>query len=63
MISFLGTNNGGLRVGGIGLAPSAIRTDQLLVRATNGANVRLRFVGCPFAPFLDTSEQNVCQAL
>jgi uncharacterized protein GlcG (DUF336 family) len=63
MISFLGANNGGLRVGGIGLPPAAIRTDQLLVRASNGASVRLRFVGCPFAPFLDTSEQNVCQAL
>jgi uncharacterized protein GlcG (DUF336 family) len=63
MISFLGTNNAGVRVGGIGLPPASIRTDQLLVKASNGANVRLRFVGCPFAPFVDTSEQNVCQAL
>jgi uncharacterized protein GlcG (DUF336 family) len=63
MISFLGINNAGLRVGGIGLPPASIRTDQLLVKASNGANVRLRFVGCPFAPFVDTSEQNVCQAL
>jgi hypothetical protein len=46
-----------------GLPPAAIRTDQLLVKASNGASVRLRFVGCPFAPFVDTSEQNVCQAL
>ena len=22
---------------------------------------RLRYVNCPFAPFLDTSDQNVCQ--
>jgi uncharacterized protein GlcG (DUF336 family) len=63
MISFLGTNNAGVRVGGISLPPASIRTDQLLVRASNGADVRLRFVGCPFAPFVDTSEQNVCQAL
>ena len=63
MISFLGTANAGLRVGGIGLPPAAIRTDQLLVKASNGASVRLRFVGCPFAPFVDTAEQNVCQAL
>ena len=63
MISFLGTANAGRRVGGIGLPPAAIRSDQLLVKASNGASVRLRFVGCPFAPFVDTAEQNVCQAL
>jgi uncharacterized protein GlcG (DUF336 family) len=63
MISFLGTHNAGLRAGGISLPPASIRTDQLLVRASNGSDVRLRFVGCPFAPFVDTSEQNVCQAL
>ena len=27
------------------------------------AGFRLRYVNCPFAPFLDTSEQNVCQGL
>lgn len=59
MISFLGANNGGLRVGGaIGNAPTAMRADQLLVGPTN---TRLRYVGCPFAPFLDTQDQNVCQ--
>ncbi|WP_068875646.1 MULTISPECIES: heme-binding protein [unclassified Phenylobacterium] len=58
MISFLGAHNGGLRVGGIGNAPAAIRADNLLVGPTS---TRLRYVGCPFAPFLDTSEQNVCQ--
>ena len=60
MISFLGTNNAGARVGGIGNAPTGRRSDQLIVQIT-GAGVRLRFVGCPFAPFLDTTEQNVCQ--
>ncbi len=61
MISFLGTHNAGARVGGIGNAPSAIRSDNLVVRLADGANVRLRYVSCPFAPFLDTAEQNVCQ--
>jgi uncharacterized protein GlcG (DUF336 family) len=58
MISFLGVHNAGLRVGGIGNAPIAIRADQLLVGPTQ---TRLRYVGCPFAPFLDTADQNVCQ--
>ncbi len=63
MISFLGTVNGGLRVGTIGLPPMAIRSDQTLVRASDGTLVRLRFVNCPFSPFIDTSDQNVCQGL
>jgi hypothetical protein len=25
--------------------------------------VRLRYVNCPFAPFLDTAAQNVCEGL
>jgi len=58
MISFLGAHNGGLRVGGIGNAPAAIRSDTLLVGPTS---TRLRYVGCPFAPFLDSADQNVCQ--
>ncbi|MBB3860582.1 uncharacterized protein GlcG (DUF336 family) [Novosphingobium hassiacum] len=56
MISFLGTHNGGLKVGGIGNAPKAIRADTL-----TPAGVRLRYVNCPFAPFLDTPEQNACE--
>ena len=56
MISFLGLYNAGLQLGGaINEAPAAIRSDQLVI---NG--VRLRYVGCPFAPFVDTAEQNVC---
>lgn len=61
MISFLGTHNAGARVGGIGNAPATARSDQLVVRLADGATVRLRYVSCPFAPFLDTAEQNVCQ--
>jgi len=62
MISFLGANNAGVRVGGIGNAPAAIRADQIVVDLGN-ASVRLRYVSCPFAPFLDSSSQNVCQGL
>lgn len=62
MISFLGTNNGGSRAGGgLGNAPKAIRADTIVVNV--GSGVRLRYVNCPFAPFLDTSQQNVCEGL
>ncbi len=63
MTAFLGLHNAGLRVGGIGLPAPAIRSDQIMVPVPGGNSVRLRFVGCPFAPFVDTAEQNVCQAL
>jgi uncharacterized protein GlcG (DUF336 family) len=62
MISFLGLNNGGTRVGGIGNAPVSSRSDQIVVNLGD-ATVRLRYVGCPFAPFLDTNQNNVCQGL
>ena len=62
MIGFLGANNAGIRLGGgIGNAPFAIRSDTVIVPVTGGRTVRLRYVGCPFAPFLDTAEQQVCQ--
>ncbi|HWV61452.1 heme-binding protein [Sphingopyxis sp. 22461] len=61
MISFLGAHNGGARVGGIGNAPAAIRADTVVVNV--GAGVRLRYISCPFAPFLDTANQNVCNGL
>ncbi|PZQ57951.1 MAG: hypothetical protein DI570_18945 [Phenylobacterium zucineum] len=59
MISFLGLNNGGARAGGVSNAAAAIRADQLVVGPAPA--VRLRYVSCPFAPFLDTADQNVCQ--
>ncbi|MGJ8536087.1 MAG: heme-binding protein [Parasphingopyxis sp.] len=62
MISFLGTHNASLRVGGINNAPPAIRADRIVVNV-GGNDVRLRYVSCPFAPFLDTDENNVCQGL
>lgn len=59
MISFLGAHNGGAKVGGIGNAPKDMRSDTIVVAV--GTGVRLRYVNCPFAPFLDTSEQNACE--
>ena len=62
MVAFLGAHNGGQRAGSIGNAPVAIRADQIVIQV-NGNGVRLRYVNCPFAPFLDSAEQNVCQGL
>ena len=59
MISFLGAHNGGARAGTIGNAPIDIRADKIVIPV--GAGVRLRYVNCPFAPFLDSNEQNVCE--
>ncbi|MCW1381442.1 heme-binding protein [Novosphingobium sp. KCTC 2891] len=61
MIAFLGAHNGGQKVGSIGNAPKDMRADTIVVNV--GEGVRLRYVNCPFAPFLDTSEQNVCEGL
>lgn len=63
MISFLGLNNGAVRAGGgLGNAPRDMRADRILVQV-GSRQVRLRYVGCPFAPFLDTAAQNVCEGL
>lgn len=62
MIGFLGLNNAGKRVGSLGNAPTAIRADQIVVNLGN-ESVRLRYVNCPVAPFLDTSTQDVCSGL
>ncbi|HEX3367345.1 heme-binding protein [Phenylobacterium sp.] len=58
MVAFLGLFNASSRVG-IGEADPSIRADQLLVGPAPAQ--RLLYVNCPFAPFLDTSDQNVCQ--
>ncbi|OBV10021.1 heme-binding protein [Erythrobacter dokdonensis] len=62
MISFLGLHNAGQRVGGIGNAPRDIRADRIVVQV-GSRQVRLRYVNCPFAPFLDSAAQNVCEGL
>jgi uncharacterized protein GlcG (DUF336 family) len=59
MVSFLGLFNGGARVTTIGESATAIRSDQVVIQVL-GNSVRLRYVNCPFAPFLDTNTQDVC---
>lgn len=61
MISFLGANNAGVALGTLGNAPKDMRADTIVVNVGDG--VRLRYVNCPFAPFLDSSQQNVCEGL
>jgi uncharacterized protein GlcG (DUF336 family) len=60
MTSFLGLHNA---TASRGIAPKnadpSIRADTLLSGQLSQA--RLRYVNCPSAPFLDTSDQNVCQ--
>jgi len=64
MISFLGLSNAGRLLNtGIGNAPAAMRSDTVQVGLSDGRSVRLRYVGCPFAPFLGSAEQNVCEGL
>ncbi|MCZ6863428.1 MAG: heme-binding protein [Alphaproteobacteria bacterium] len=56
LVAFLGLHNAGLALGtGVGNAPIAIRADNLSPQGT-----ALRYVNCPFTPFLDSNEQNVC---
>ncbi len=62
MVAFLGTHNAGQRAGGVGNAPFEVRSDRVVVNLA-GAQVRLRYVSCPFAPFLGDPVQNVCQGL
>lgn len=64
MISFLGLANASARLNGsVGNAPLDMRADRIVVGLPNGREVRLRYVNCPFNPFLDTDAQNVCQGL
>ncbi len=56
MISFLGAARVG---GGIGNAPTGIRADTL----NPGGQGNLRYVNCPFQPFLDSQASNVCAGL
>jgi len=56
MISFLGLHNAGEVLNtGVGNAPREQRADTLFVGGVN-----LRYVNCPFSPFLGSREQAVC---
>jgi uncharacterized protein GlcG (DUF336 family) len=64
MIAFLGLAQAATQLGNsLGNAPTAIRSDQIVVALGGGATSRLRYVSCPFAPFVGSSDQNVCQGL
>ena len=63
MIAFLGLSKAGTLLGTVGNAPPAIRADTVVVNLSGGATARLRYVSCPFAPFVGTTAQNVCQGL
>jgi len=62
MLRFLGVNNAGLKTGTFGNAAKAIRADNVTVQV-GSSQVRLRYISCPFAPFLDSTTQNVCEGL
>ena len=55
MIAFLGLHEAGEILGTINNAPVSIRADQLTPKG-----VRLRYVQCPQAPYINSSAQNVC---
>jgi uncharacterized protein GlcG (DUF336 family) len=59
MIGFLGIYNAGQNTGTIGEAPAAIRADQITVTVA-GQQSRLIYVSCPAAPFVNSSQQDVC---
>lgn len=56
MIAFLGLARASDILGTISNAPAVIRADRL-----SPMGVNLRYVSCPFAPFLGSDEQSVCQ--
>lgn len=55
MIAFLGVAEAGAALGTLGNAPQDARSDTL---TPSGA--RLRYVNCPQAPFLDSTQQEAC---
>ncbi len=60
MVAFLGLANAGVALGtGVANAPAAIRADTV----GGIAGGQLRYVNCPFAPFLDTTSTNVCNGI
>jgi uncharacterized protein GlcG (DUF336 family) len=57
MIAFLGVHNAGQSLGGaLGNAPADRRADTVIAQG-----VRLRYVQCPQAPFIDNADDNVCE--
>ena len=63
MISFLGLANAATALGTLANAPVAMRADTITFDLGGGRSTRLRYVSCPFAPFIGSNAQNVCQGL
>ncbi|MFN7175693.1 MAG: heme-binding protein [Thermaurantiacus sp.] len=59
MIAFLGAD-GIAGATAIRNAAPDIRSDRVEVPLSDGRRVRLRYIVCPFAPFLGDASQNVC---
>jgi len=58
-VAFLGASRAGSLLNtGVGNAPENIRSDGL-----RPDNVTLRYVQCPYTPFLGSNRQNICQGL
>jgi uncharacterized protein GlcG (DUF336 family) len=61
MVAFLGLANAGTALGGsIANAPANIRADTIVPK---GEGTRLQYVTCPPAPFVDSTQQNVCSGI
>ena len=58
MVAFLGLSRASAQIGGIGQAPAARRSDQLVPQGS-----RLRYVQCPQGPLLNSQQANVCAGL
>ncbi|MFV0472923.1 MAG: heme-binding protein [Pikeienuella sp.] len=62
MISSLGLRRAGIALGGgLGHAPARMRSDR--VRPRQGDGNLLRYVSCPFRPFINSRVQNPCRDL
>jgi uncharacterized protein GlcG (DUF336 family) len=59
MVAFLGAADAAARIA-VRNAPPEIRSDRVEVPLADGRRVRLRYIVCPFAPFLGDAAQNVC---
>ena len=59
MVSFLGLHDAGVALGTVNNAAPLNRADTITV-TVGGTPIALRYVQCPFAPFLDSNEQNPC---
>jgi uncharacterized protein GlcG (DUF336 family) len=57
MVAFLGVDRAGRKLDtGVGNAPFPLRADTL-----GPLGIQLKYVSCPYAPFIGSDQQNVCQ--